>query len=158
MTEHRLQMTVAVYLGAVLPRDAAWTAIDAGQGRMDIRAAQRRKARGVKAGWPDIQIVWRGFFYGIELKAAKGRVSDNQEHVHSALADAAALVSVCRSVADVERALLHWGIPLRGTTLTPAERDERLASPKPTRATKPRARATAAQIKRIAGMRGRIAF
>jgi hypothetical protein len=30
--------------------------------------------------------------------------------------------------------------------------------PKPARPAKPRARATAAQIKRIAGMRGRIAF
>lgn len=41
----------------------------------------------------------------------------------------------------------------KATTLTAAERDERLASPKTTRATKPRARPTAAQTKRIAGMR-----
>lgn len=158
MSEHRLQMAVAAFLSAVLPRDAAWTAVDAGQGRMDMKAAQIRKARGVHAGWPDIQVVWRGYFHGIELKAEKGRVSDRQEHVHVDLKNAGAFVSVCRSIADVERALIHWAIPLRGTTLTAAERDERLASPKPTRATKPRARPTAAQIKRIAGMRGRIAF
>lgn len=138
MSEHRLQEACAAFLSATLPRDCYWTSVDAGQGAMNIRAAQMRKARGVKAGFPDVSVIWRGGYYGLELKASKGRVSEVQEIAHQQIREAGGQVSVCRSIEDVERALRHWGIPLRGTTLTAQDRDAWVAAaPK-----KPRARAT----------------
>ncbi len=131
-------MAAATFLGAVLPRDAYWTSVDAGQGAMSIRAAQMRKARGVKAGFPDVSLIWRGGYYGIELKAGAGKVSDIQQITHAQIREAGGQVSVCRSIEDVERALRHWGIPLRGTTLTAQDRDAWVAAvPK-----KPRARSS----------------
>lgn len=135
MSEHRLQQAAAAFLSAVLPRDAYWTSVDAGQGAMNIRAAQMRKARGVKAGFPDVLVCFRGWMFCIELKASKGRVSEVQEVAHHQIREAGGQVSVCRSIEEVERALRHWGIPLRGTTLTAQERDAWVAAAP----TKPRA-------------------
>lgn len=128
MSEHRLQMAVASFLSATLPRDCYWTSVDAGQGRMDVRAGRMRKARGVKAGVPDVILVHRGYFYGLELKASKGRLSEAQHVAHSQIHDAGGIVVVCHSIEEVETALRAWNIPLRGTTLTAQQRDERLAA------------------------------
>lgn len=128
MSEWKLQQACATYLSAVLPRDCYWTSVDAGQGRMDVRAGQMRKARGVKAGTPDVILVHRGYFYGLELKASKGRVSEAQTVAHGQIRDAGAPVVVCHSIEEVETALRAWDIPLRGTTLTAQQRDERLAA------------------------------
>lgn len=150
MSEWKLQQACAAFLSATLPRDCYWTSVDAGQGAMNLRAAQMRKARGVKAGFCDMLVVWRGGFYGVELKASKGRVSDIQELTHAQIREAGGQVSVCRSIEDVERALRHWGIPLRGTTLTAQDRDAWVAAaPK-----RPRARATErASVAKLARLR-----
>lgn len=142
--EAALQRAVAVYLADVLPHDAYWTAVDAGQGKMDMVAAAIRKSRGVKAGFPDVLVIYRGLVFGVELKAPAGRTQDVQHATHAAMRQAGAQVSVCRSVADVERALMHWMIPLRWHAKTPALRDEAIASrvSKPARPATPRAKAT----------------
>lgn len=138
MSEWRLQQACATFLSAVLPRDAYWTSVDAGQGAMNLRSAQMRKARGVKAGVPDVLVCYRGWLYCLELKATAGKVSEIQQITHAQIREAGGQVSVCRSIEEVERALRHWGIPLRGTTLTAQDRDAWVqAAPK-----KPRARTT----------------
>lgn len=128
MSEWRLQQACATYLGAVLPRDAYWTSVDAGQGKMNLVSAQLRRSRGVKAGVPDLLICYRGMLYCIELKASKGKVSDIQHVTHAQIREAGGQVSVCHSIEEVETALRAWDIPLRGTTLTAQQRDERLAA------------------------------
>ena len=128
MSEHRLQMAAATFLAAVLPRDCYWTSVDAGQGRMDVRAGQMRKARGVKAGFVDILIIYGGHFHGLELKASKGRLSEAQHVAHAQIREAGGKVELCHSIEEVETALRAWDIPLRGTTLTAQQRDERLAA------------------------------
>lgn len=128
MSEHRLQMACATFLAATLPRDSYWTSVDAGQGRMDVRAGQMRKARGVKAGVPDVLVCYRGMLYCIELKASKGRLSETQHMTIGQIREAGGQVSVCHSIEEVETALRAWDIPLRGTTLTAQQRDERLAA------------------------------
>lgn len=150
MSEWRLQQACAAFLGAVLPRDSYWTSVDAGQGAMSLRSAQLRKARGVKPGFPDVSVIWRGGYYGLELKASAGKVSEIQQITHAQIREAGGQVSVCRSIEEVERALRHWGIPLRGTTLTAQDRDAWVQSaPK-----KPRARATErASVAKLARLR-----
>jgi len=75
-------------------------------------ARQIAKARklGTKAGWTDIEIVWQGRFYGVEIKAPGGRVSAVQAEMHAALRRAGASVAVVSSVKEMEEALLSWGM------------------------------------------------
>lgn len=155
MSEHRLQMACAAFLSASLDSDTYWTAVDAGQGAMNIRAGQLRKARGVKAGVPDIIVVHNATFHGIELKTEKGRTSDTQSYAHEQIRAAGGRVCICRSVADVEVALRHWFVPLKATTLTAQERDARLAvAPKPAKAKAARGAApTRTQAKILARIR-----
>ena len=129
MTEHRFQTGVAAFLSAVLPRNVAWTSIDAALGRSDFKASIFRKMRGQKAGWPDIILCHNGYLYGIELKTSKGRLSEAQQIAHQQIHEAGGQVVVCRSIEEVERALTAWGIPLRGTTLTAQQRDAWVAAP-----------------------------
>jgi hypothetical protein len=121
MTEHQLHRQVAAYLAAALRPPTAWTSIDAGAGKLTRFSATSAKARGVKAGWPDILVIHPQpigcglgcILVGIELKIRKGRLSAEQLEVHSSLTMAGARVAVCRSVEDVEALLIRNGVPLR---------------------------------------------
>jgi hypothetical protein len=67
------------------------------------------------------------------------------------------------SVAEVERALIGWGIPLRSVTMLPSERDARLlarlTAPPPKKTSKPRAeRPTAQALARVAALRARVMY
>jgi hypothetical protein len=77
---------------------------------------QRNKAKGVRAGVPDIHICWRGGVGWIELKAWKNDTSIAQDKMHVALQMAGARVAVCWSVDEVERTLRGWGVPMVGRT------------------------------------------
>jgi hypothetical protein len=77
---------------------------------------QRNKAKGVRAGVPDIHICWRGGVGWIELKAGKNNTSAAQDKMHVALQMAGARVAVCWSVDEVERVLRGWGVPMIGRT------------------------------------------
>ena len=125
--EHALQQVVSVFLGRALPPDATWTSVDtATDQKMSVIAGARRKARGIRPGWPDMQAIWRGQFYAIELKEGAGKQSDNQIAMQAEIERAGGKYQVCRSVEDVEAALRGWGIPLRATALSAHARDARL--------------------------------
>ena len=122
MTEHQLHRQVAAYLTVALHSPTTWTSIDAGAGRLTRFSAGSAKARGVKAGWPDILVIHPQpvgvglgcILVGIELKIGKGRLSAEQLEVHASLTMAGAHVAVCRSVEDVEQVLIRNGVPLVG--------------------------------------------
>lgn len=116
--EHDLQVQVAAFLDVALAGVALWSSIDHGAGKMTGRVAGRRKARGVKPGWPDVQIVFGGgagvrVLLGIELKAGRGRPSPEQVEVCAAWESQGGLYRVCRSLAEVDAAIAAAGIPLR---------------------------------------------
>lgn len=113
--EDDLHIAVKQFLDAALPRDAAWTTVEHG-GQRRKREAGRLKTKGLRAGWPDIEIVWHGQAHFIELKAGRQQVSDVQDACHADLVTAGAHVAVCRSVEAVEGTLRGWGLPLRATT------------------------------------------
>ena len=119
-SEFALHCAVANFLNAVLlpearlastESDVAWTTFPAGGGGK--ARGGKLKRLGLKAGWPDIQLVWRGRFYGIELKQAKGRLSTDQVSTHRKLCHAGAWIVTCRSIEEVGDALRAWGIPTR---------------------------------------------
>ena len=111
--EQAFHIAVARYLDLALPPEYPWTTIGHGGGGK-VRGAIL-KAMGVKPGWPDIIVLGARRVIGLELKAAKGRMSRDQVELHSALMRAGALVYVCRDLTDVESALRDSNILLRAT-------------------------------------------
>jgi hypothetical protein len=81
----------------------------------------RAKAMGMRPGWPDIEVFWRGQFWAFEVKSATGRVSLKQLACGADIIDNGGQWAVVRSVADVERCVAAWqaadgvvDIPLAG--------------------------------------------
>lgn len=119
--EDQLQASVARFLDRVLPSASWWTATAngahlAGDARSRAMQANRMKATGIKKGTPDILILHDGRLLSIELKAAKGKLSDAQADVADAITNAGGGYTVSRSIEDVQEYLIAMGVPLRGST------------------------------------------
>lgn len=115
--EQKLQRQVAEYLSWALVPPAWFTSIPAGGGG-EMRGRILR-GTGYRAGTPDLLIVYDGRAYFLELKSAKGVLSEIQRETHAVLKRAGCCVAVCRSLDDV-RALFGpagpwWPIPIRET-------------------------------------------
>lgn len=116
--ERALHNAVAAFLRVALPDSYCWTTFPAGGGGK-VRGAQLQ-AMGLRQGWPDVQILspWGlSHFIGIELKARRGQLSPEQHECHRRIRLAGGDVFVCRSVEEVEAALLMLGVPLRASCL-----------------------------------------
>jgi vacuolar-type H+-ATPase subunit I/STV1 len=108
--EKLLHKAVAAYLNAVLPTSVWWTTFPAGGGGV-IRGATL-KAQGLKAGVPDILICHQARAYWIELKAPKGRTSEEQEKCFNLLHFTIGTpVGTARCIDDVAGYLRLWAIP-----------------------------------------------
>lgn len=113
--EQALQIATASYLDLALPEDAVWFHPPNGGARSKAEAGIF-KAMGVKAGVPDIIIIWRGRVIAIELKAPNGRLSTAQKDMHAYLTQAGAFVYTATDVAGVEGYLRGHDIALQATT------------------------------------------
>lgn len=113
-TEAQLQAQVAQLLSVALPVDARFHH-SPGEGKRGWRSQCALKASGFSAGWPDIEIVWRGRVYFLELKSQKGRVSPAQAECHAGLIAAGARLAVVRSLDEAVATLTQWDIPLRAS-------------------------------------------
>jgi hypothetical protein len=73
------------------------------------------KALGQRAGVPDL-LVWLpgGRSFGVELKAGKRLLSPAQQAWHATMAALGHRVAVCRSLEDVQAALVAEGVPAIG--------------------------------------------
>ncbi len=114
--EDDLHITIAQFLDLALPDDAVWTTVEHGGYRTKTEAA-KLKAKGVKPGWPDIQIVYRGRMVCFELKAPGRKLSPVQIDMHARLSLAGVLIypGVVTCVEQVE-GFLRPIIPLKATT------------------------------------------
>ena len=120
--EDALQAQVARYLEVTLRPPTWWSSIGHGGGGL-IRGAQLKR-KGVKKGVPDVIVIhpvasagseYGAWLVGIELKAPKGRQSEDQKKVQRAFEQAGGFYYVARSVDEVEDALRQTGIPLFST-------------------------------------------
>lgn len=109
--EERLHRDIAVYLAATLGGNAWFSTFPSGGGGR-IRGAILR-GMGLKPGVPDVLVIDGGRAYWFEIKSAKGRVSVEQRACHDALALARCPTAIVRSLDEVERSLLRWGVPLK---------------------------------------------
>ena len=119
--EERLHIAVRQFLDLALMWPTFWTSIDAGAGKLSKRAAGMAKARGVKAGLPDVWVFHpeRALVraVAIELKAGKGRLSPAQIEVIGLLKTAGIRCGVARSIEDVESILRANSVPIRATAV-----------------------------------------
>lgn len=106
VSEAQIHKSVADYLDAALPRSCFWTTFPAGGGGK-VRGAQLKR-RGLRAGVPDIMLIWQGQAWFIELKGPKGKLSPDQVATKGDIEDAGARVGLCRNVEEVERFLKHY--------------------------------------------------
>lgn len=113
MTEAILHQQVATYLTLAVRAPDFWTTFPAGGGGK-ARGGQL-KARGLKAGVPDVLLIHGGTgrAHWIELKTERGVVSPMQAEVGAALLGAGSPVAVCRSLDQVQDMLKHWGFELK---------------------------------------------
>ena len=109
--EDDLQRAVVQYLRWALPAHAEVFHIPNG-GRRPLKQAARLVGLGLRAGIPDLCIVWRGRAYFIELKTKDGTPSAIQLQVHRKLIYCGCPVAVCRSVPEVEAWLRAQGMNL----------------------------------------------
>lgn len=76
-------------------------------------AARQAKREGMSAGFPDMIALWPlGGVALIELKSAKGRVSENQTEWHERLSAMGHRVAVARTVEDAVAFLRDCGAPI----------------------------------------------
>lgn len=56
------------------------------------------QGEGVLAGVPDLQIIMHDYSFFVEMKAEKGKLTDNQKLIHGLLSILGFKVHVCRSL------------------------------------------------------------
>lgn len=112
--EHRLQVAVAEYLRFALPENYLWTSIPAGM-RGSIQQGVKAKAAGLHPGWPDLVILGPGGgLKCLELKSESGDLSAAQKVFYAhCLRTGTDMYAVCRSLEEVEAALIRWRVPVR---------------------------------------------
>lgn len=104
-SEISLHGAVRDYLALALPDDAVMHH-SPNEGKRGWRAQRELKDTGVVAGWPDIEIIYQGRVYFIELKIGRRKLSDKQIECHERLARAGCIVGVARSIEDVQSLLI----------------------------------------------------
>jgi len=85
-SESEIQIQIVELLKTVLKGDVLWTffpAGEAGGGRGGRVRGARLKRMGLQPGWPDLQFIYKGRYYGMEVKTKTGRLSTAQRRMHS---------------------------------------------------------------------------
>ena len=111
--EHRIQVSIANYLATVTPPGSLWFAVPNGGNRDSATGAILRK-EGVRAGVADLVFIYEGRTLFMEVKTASGRLSSSQVRFRDLAVTAGCKCVVVRSIDDVERVLLAFGVPLAG--------------------------------------------
>jgi hypothetical protein len=110
--EDGVHIAILNYLRTVLPH--GWRVKHVPNKPRSAIAGLREKRMGAIAGWPDLMIFGpKPHTYFVEVKAAKGRVRDNQSDVHDALKDIDYSVGIARSIDDAKALCIKWGLPIR---------------------------------------------
>ena len=112
MTEDAIHRGILRYLRSVLPSGWIVMHVPNGGSRNPIEGA-KMKALGVVAGWPDISIYGPLGCFFMEVKSAKGRLSNCQHMILDKLKDAGFPVAVVRSLDDVRDFIAEHGLPSR---------------------------------------------
>ena len=113
MSEAALHAAVHHYLTVALPAGAIHHH-SPNEGRRGWKAQRAIKQQGVRPGWPDIEIIWKGRAYFVELKFGKNKLTPAQKNTIQALRDCGSPVALCRTIGDVHSFLKAY-MPLRAS-------------------------------------------
>jgi hypothetical protein len=105
------QKKLARLLDKWLPDDARWTATD--PVAPNAISGAIRRARGVKPGVPDVEVLYRGKSIFIELKSRSGRCSPAQCEERERILRARGQWWVCRTARSAMWALRKSGVRFR---------------------------------------------
>ena len=105
-TESILQASIFETIKLVLSKDVLITCFPSGGGGK-IRGA-RLKKMGLSIGWPDLQLIHKGQYYGLEVKTPVGRLSPSQSELHKKLTDQGAKVAVVKSEKEAIDVIYEW--------------------------------------------------
>jgi len=106
-----LQTAIVQVLRQHLKKDVLMTAFPSGGGGY-IRGGKLKRA-GLVAGWPDIQLIYKGIYYGIEVKTPTGRLSSAQGKIHKSLKKMGCSVAVVRTIKELMEIVLDWNLVKR---------------------------------------------
>jgi len=124
LLEEQIHLAIAQYLDTVIKRPSRWHTVEVSNqasGWQAINRQKKLKAKGVRTGFPDITIFWRSLYAKdvcegqlnlifLEVKSAKGKLSEKQEALHEELKEDGHYVFVVRSVDDVKLILNELGV------------------------------------------------
>ncbi|RMF02479.1 MAG: VRR-NUC domain-containing protein [Alphaproteobacteria bacterium] len=105
MTEDQIHAAIYQYLRISLPGAVIHHSRNEGNrgGRRGLADGARGKRMGVRAGFPDLVIFWRGQVAFVEVKGPRGVISAAQRECRDDLAGAGFdNWHVCRSIEDAE--------------------------------------------------------
>lgn len=122
--EEEIHLAIAQYLDTVIKRPSRWHTIEVSNQASGFAAMHRQKrlkARGVRTGWPDICLYWinpdsDGWgrpelkLIFLEVKSAKGKLTEKQEELHEELKKDGHYVYVVRSIDEVKAILNKLGV------------------------------------------------
>jgi hypothetical protein len=108
-SEDSIQRRLVELLGNYCRPDVAWFAVPNGGWRFK-RTAAKLKATGVRPGVPDIVILVRGRFHGVELKRENGRTSKAQDGMAVEIERAGGGYHVCRGFREALLCLIELGV------------------------------------------------
>jgi hypothetical protein len=101
---HYLQLALS---GAAIHHSANEMDIG-GDPRAKAIAQSKAKAKGMRPGWPDIEVIWRGHFWTFEVKAEGNYATKQQRECGADIEKNGGKWAVVRSVDDVAECLREW--------------------------------------------------
>jgi len=109
-TEEQIQRALVGHLHARGKPGLYWFAVPNGGQRNEIVAA-KLKASGARAGVPDLVLLYKGRFHGLELKRLKGgRLSSEQVKHRDEILKADGLWAVAHGLDAALDVLKAWGL------------------------------------------------
>lgn len=121
-TERSTQRAILAVLGACFPdclvHHSPNGAHLAGDGAARFKQIGALLGDGMKKGWPDLIVLWRGGGCFLEVKRPKlGRLSDDQRAVHARLRELEWPVATVTSPEEAYSFLKQCGAPCKGELL-----------------------------------------
>lgn len=96
--------------GALIHHSAQNLSLGRGSDSKIARAVALAKSMGMRVGFPDLLVIYRGRCMGFEIKAEGGRSSAEQMVIGAEFWANGAAYAVVRSIDDVQEKLAVWGV------------------------------------------------
>lgn len=106
-SEAEIHASIVDYLNKAKPRGMV-VHHSMNEGKRGPRAQQWLKKAGVRKGWPDLELFYRGRVLFLEVKSKSGDTTKAQDDVALDLHDAGFRVLVVRNLEDAMAAIAHF--------------------------------------------------